>query len=205
MEFWLPIPYFALARFAKWDEILREPAPAQDMRYTKGMWHYARGMAFAATGKPDDAAIERDSLAAIAAATPPEAMAGLNSAAALLKLAAGVLNGECAVRAGRHEEAIQSFRSAVAEEDSLHYDEPPAWYYPVRQSLGAALLKAGKPADAEAVYRTDLKRYPDNGWSLYGLAEALNARGRVSEGLKVKKRFARAWARADVKLSGSVL
>ena len=205
MEFWLPVPYFALARFAKWDEILREPAPAQDMRYTKGMWHYARGMAFAATGKPDDAAIERDSLAAIGAATPPEAMAGLNSAAALLKLAASVLNGECAMRAGRHEEAVQSFRSAVAQEDSLHYDEPPAWYYPVRQSLGAALLKAGKPADAEAVYRTDLKRYPDNGWSLYGLSEALNARGRVTEGIKVKKRFARAWARADVKLSGSVL
>ena len=109
------------------------------------------------------------------------------------------------MRAGRHEEAVQSFRSAVAQEDSLHYDEPPAWYYPVRQSLGAALLKAGKPADAEAVYRADLKRYPDNGWSLCGLAEALNARGRVTEGLKVKKRFARAWARADVKLSGSVL
>ena len=204
MEFWLPVPYFALARFAKWDEILHEPAPATDMRYTKGMWHYARGMALAATGKPDDAAIERDSLTAIAAATPPEAMAGLNSSAALLKLAATILNGECAVRAGRHDEAIQSFRNAVAEEDSLHYDEPPAWYYPVRQSLGAALLKAGKPADAEAVYRTDLKRYPENGWSLYGLAEALNARGRVTEGLKVKKRFARAWARADVRLPGSV-
>jgi len=131
-------------------------------------------------------------------------MAGLNSSAALLKLASSVLNGECAMRAGRNDEAVQSFRAAVAEEDSLHYDEPPAWYYPVRQSLGAALLKGGKPADAEAVYRADLKRHPENGWSLYGLAEAMNARGRITEAVKVKKRFARAWARADVKLPGSV-
>ena len=205
MEFWLPVPYFALARFAKWDEILREPAPPQDMRYTTGMWHYARGVAFAATGNPDAASMERDSLEAIAAAMTPEAMAGLNSSAALLRMATAVLDGERAMRAGRPEEAIESFRAAVAAEDSLHYDEPPPWYYPVRQSLGAALLRAGKPADAEAVYRADLKRHPGNGWSLYGLAEALNARGRITEGLGAKKRFVRAWARADVKLSGSVL
>jgi tetratricopeptide (TPR) repeat protein len=205
MEFWLPVPYFALARFAKWDEILSEPAPPLDLRYTTGMWHFARGMAFAATGKPDAASAERDSVAAIAAATPADAMAGLNSSAALLKLAADVLNGECALRAGRWEEAVRSFQTSVSQEDSLHYDEPPAWYYPVRQSLGLALLKAGKPAEAETAYRADLKRYPENGWSLYGLAEALNARGRVTESLAVKKRFTRAWTRADVKISSSVL
>jgi tetratricopeptide (TPR) repeat protein len=205
MEFWLPVPYFALARFGKWDEILREPAPPPDLRYTTGMWRYARGIALAATGKGDDAAAERDSVAAIGAATPPDAMAGLNSMAALLKLASDVLNGECAMRAGRFEEAAQSFRAAVAQEDSLRYDEPPPWYYPVRQSLGLALLKARKPEEAEAVYREDLKRYPGNGWSLYGLAEALNARGRVTEGIAAKKRFTRAWVRADFKLSGSAL
>ncbi len=201
MEFWIPVPYFALTRFGKWDEILAEPAPPPDLRYTTGMWHYARGVALAATGKPEEALAERDSVAAIAAATPPDAIAGLNSATALLRLATDALNGEMAMRAGRYEEAVESFRSAVAAEDSLHYDEPPAWYYPTRQALGAALLKAGKPADAEAAYREDLKRYPGNGWSLYGLAESLNARGRVTEALAAKKRFTRAWARADFKLT----
>lgn len=205
MEFWLPVPYYAMARFGKWEDILREPAPASDLRYTTGMWHYARGLALAAQGKPDRAAAERESLAAIAAATPPEAMAGLNSSAALLRLAIQVLEGEIAFRAGRLNEAVQRFGDAVAREDSLHYDEPPAWYYPVRQSLGAALLKAGKAEEAEAVYRADLRRYPENGWSLYGLAESLNARGRVTDATKVRRRFARAWTRADVTLTASVL
>jgi tetratricopeptide (TPR) repeat protein len=204
MEFFLPVPYFALARFGKWEEILREPAPPPDLRYTTGMWHYARGVALAAKGRPEEVIAERDSLAAIAAATPPDAMAGLNSAAALLRLATDALDGESAMRAGHYEEAIARFRSAVAKEDSLHYDEPPAWYYPVRQSLGLVLIKAGKPADAEAVYREDLKKNPGNGWSLYGLADALSARGRVTEAVAAKRRFRRAWVGADVKLSSSV-
>jgi tetratricopeptide (TPR) repeat protein len=201
MEFWVPIPYFALARFSKWDEILAEPAPPPDLRYSSGMWHYARGLAFAATGKQDAAAVERDSLAAITGAMPKDAIVGLNYAAALLKLSSDVLNGECAARAGRYDEAVQSFQAAVVEEDALHYDEPPAWYAPVRQSLGWALIKARKPAEAEGAFREDLKRYPGNGWSLYGLFEALNARGRVTESMAAKKRFTAAWARADFKLT----
>jgi tetratricopeptide (TPR) repeat protein len=200
MEFWLPVPYYALARFGKWDEMLAEPAPPPDLRYTSGIWHYARGVALAATGKPDEAAAERDSLAAIAAAIPADAVEGLNHAAPILRLAVDELDGEMAMRGGRYDEAVESFRGAVAAEDSLHYDEPPAWYYPTRQALGAALLKAGKPADAETAYREDLKRYPGNGWSLYGLANALSARGRVTEAMKAKKRFAGAWTRADFKL-----
>ena len=201
MEFWLPVPYYALARFGKWEEILAEAAPPPDLRYTCGMWHYVRGVALAATGKPDEALAERDSVAAIAAAIPADAVEGLNHAAPLLRLATDELNGEMAMRAGRYEDAVESLRGAVAAEDSLHYDEPPAWYYPTRQALGAALLKAGKPADAETAYREDLKRYPGNGWSLYGLADALSARGRVTEAVKAKKRFASAWAHADFKLT----
>ena len=201
MEFWVPIPYFALARFSKWDDILAEPAPPPDLRYSSGMWHYARGVAFAATGKSDAAAAERDSLAAITGAISKDLIVGLNSAAALLKLASDVLNGECAARGGRYDEAVKSFQAAVLEEDALHYDEPPAWYAPVRQSLGWALIKARKPADAEAAFREDLKRYPGNGWSLYGLFEALNSRGRVTEAMAAKKRFTAAWAKADFKLT----
>lgn len=201
MEFWLPVPYFALARFAKWDEVLSEPAPPPDLRYTAGMWHYARGLALAATGKPEEAQAERDSVAAIAAAMPADAVAGLNSSAALLRLATDALDGEMAMRASRYEDAVDRFQRAAAAEDSLHYDEPPAWYYPTRQALGSALLKAGKPADAEAAFRADLKRYPGNGWALHGLAEALSARGRVTEAVTAKKRFTAAWARADFKIA----
>jgi len=202
MEFWLPVPYFALTRFGKWEEILAEPAPPPDLRYTCGMWHYARGVALAATAKPEEAAAERDSVAAIAKAIPADVVEGLNHAAPLLRLATDALDGEMAMRGGHYEDAVESLRGAVAAEDSLHYDEPPAWYYPTRQALGAALLKAGKPADAETAYREDLKRYPNNGWSLYGLANALSARGRVTEAVAMKKRFTRAWVHADFKLGG---
>jgi len=202
MEFWLPVPYFALTRFGKWEEILAEPAPPPDLRYTCGMWHYARGVALSAAGKPEEAAAERDSVAAIAKAISPDVVEGLNHAAPLLRLATDALDGEMAMRGGHYEDAVESLRGAVAAEDSLHYDEPPAWYYPTRQALGAALLKAGKPADAETAYREDLKRYPNNGWSLYGLANALSARGRVTEAVAMKKRFTRAWVHADFKLGG---
>ncbi len=201
MEFWLPVPYFALARFAKWEEMLAEQAPPSDLRYTCGMWHYARGVALAATGKPEEASAERDSVAAIASAIPKDQVEGLNFAAPLLRLATDELEGEMAMRAARYEDAVEHFQTAAAAEDSLHYDEPPAWYYPTRQALGLALLKAGKPADAEAAYRADLKRYPGNGWSLHGLVDALSARGRVTEAMTAKKRFAAAWSRADFKIA----
>ncbi len=105
--------------------------------------------------------------------------------------------------ASHYAEAVDDFRDAAAKEDSLHYDEPSPWYLPTRQLLGAALLKAGKPDEAEKAYREDLARYPGNGWSLYGLVEVLSARGRVTEAVAAKKRFARAWARADFKLARS--
>lgn len=203
MEFWLPVPYYAMARFGKWDEILSEPTPPADMRFTTAMWHYARGLAYAAKGQADVAGAERDSLAAIEEATPPDQVQGLNLARPVLRVARIVLAGEIAMRGGRLDEAIEQFRTAVAVQDTLHYDEPPPWYYPVRQSLGAALLKAGRPVEAETVYREDLKRNPANGWSLCGLAQSLNARGRVTEATQAQKRFEQAWARADVKLESS--
>src|SRR5258705_1085361 len=143
MEFWIPVPYYALARFGKWNEILAEPAPPPYVRFTSGMWHYARGLALGATGKPDDARVERDSLAAIAAAMSPDVVVGLNTAAALLKLATIALDADMAMRAGRYAEAVDRYREAVAAEDALHSDEPPPWYLPKREALSAELLKAG--------------------------------------------------------------
>jgi tetratricopeptide (TPR) repeat protein len=200
MEFWLPLPYYTLTRFEKWNDILSEPAPPPDMRLTSGMWHYARGMALAATGKADRAMEERDSLAAIAAAMSPDAIAGLNHSAPLLRVALHALEGEMAFRAGRYSDAVDRYQEGVSAEDALHYDEPPAWITPMREKLGWALLKAGKPVEAATAFQEDLKRYPGNGWALRGLTEAQSAGGRITEAMATKKRFTRAWVHADFKL-----
>lgn len=203
LEFASPTTYYTLVRFGRWNEMLAEPAPPTDLRFTRGMWHWARGLALNATGKVAEARLERDSVLAIAAATAPEAMVSFNSAAALLRLAGHMLNGEIAARRGRVDEAVGHFRKAIAEEAQLHYDEPPGWFLPVRQSLGSALLKAGRVAEAETAYREDLERNPENGWSLYGLAKCLRARKADAEAAQVEQRFQKAWGRADVTLGAS--
>lgn len=203
VEAFVPTYLFALVRFGKWQEILKQPAPPADLTYTTGMWQYARGLAFAAKKHWKKAAAEYDKLMEIAKATPPEARVMMNSAAALLNLAANVLAGELAARQGKTDEAVQYLETAVRQQDALRYEEPPPWYYPVRQSLGAVLLKAGRAAEAEAVYREDLKRNPENGWSLHGLTQSLRAQKKQDEADATEQRFRKAWARADVKLTTS--
>jgi tetratricopeptide (TPR) repeat protein len=142
--------------------------------------------------------VELDTVTAIDAATPANA-----EAKGPISVAVHALMGEIATRSGKTDEGIAHFRQALAIEDKGLYFEPPKWYYPIRQSLGAALLKAGRNAEAEQVYREDLKRFPENGWSLYGLAAALKAQGKTAEAAAVEKRFANAWSDADVKLTAS--
>ena len=198
-EYYSPVVLFTLARFSRWDDLLKAPAPAPDLRYTTGVWHYTRGLAYAARGALDSAALERDSLAAIAAAIPPEATANLNSMRTLLQIGERHLAGELAARRKRTDDAVRALRAGIALEDELTYDEPSAWALPLRQQLGALLLTAGRSKEAEAAYREDLIRYPNNGWSLHGLAESLKAQGRAKEAAAADARFRRAWARADVK------
>lgn len=203
VEFVVPTPLYALARFGRWEELLQEPAPPADLRFSIGVWHYARGLALAATGRMDEATAALDSVGAIAAATPPEQAVALNSAAVLLRVAEAVLGGELAARKGQFDEAVRLLTEGVRLEDGLRYDEPPDWYFPVRQSLGAVLLTAGRAAEAETIYREDLQRNPENGWSLYGLRQSLQAQGRKEEAAAVAARFDRAWAKADVQLTAS--
>jgi tetratricopeptide (TPR) repeat protein len=204
LEFLPPTPLFTLIRFGKWQEILQEPQPPADLKYTTGVWHYARGRAFAATEKLDEAGREQANIEAIATALPPDFKLGENTPAnTLLRIASNTLAGEIAARRGQTDEAIRFLEEAVRLQDGLPYTEPPPWYYPVRQSLGAVLLAAGRAAEAEAVYREDLKRNPENGWSLYGLAQSLRAQKKMKEAAAVEKRFRKAWARADVKLTTS--
>lgn len=202
-EYYSPVVLFTLARFSRWDDVLAEPAPDSGLRYTTGVWHYTRGLAFAAKGKLDSAAVERDSLAAIATAIPPEAMANLNSMRTLLQIGERHLAGALAARQKRTDNAVRAIRAGIALEDELTYDEPSAWALPLRQQLGALLLAAGRPKEAETAYREDLVRYPNNGWSLHGLAVSLKAQGRTKEAAAAAAAFQKAWARADVKLAGA--
>lgn len=203
VELYAPAALVMLARFARWQEILSEPAPPADLRYVTGMWHYVRGLAFAEGGMSDSARIEYDSLGAIAAAMPAGAVVGLNSTQVLLTIASRVLGSSLAAQAGHTDEAVRLLTQAVALQDGLTYDEPPAWYYPVRESLGAVLLRANRAAQAEAVFREDLRRNPGNGWSLFGLAQALRPQGKAAAADSANQAYRRAWARADTRLGGS--
>jgi tetratricopeptide (TPR) repeat protein len=197
-------PLFALARFGRWEEILRQPEPPAEWPYVRGAWRYARGVAFAATGRPAEAERELEALRGIAATVPAErSLAGNFKTKAMLGLAAEVLAGEIAARSGRMERAVRHLQAAVAEQDGHWFTEPPPWYFPVRQALGAALLQGGRPGEAEAVYREDLRRNPENGWSLFGLAGSLWAQGKAAEAAEIQARFDKAWARADVALRAS--
>ena len=197
-------PIVALVRFGQWDEVLAEKAPPREWLYTTGVWHYARGVAFNAKGQAADAAGELRALEAILASVPPErTTAFFFRTKNVLQLAANLLAGEIAAKAGDFTSAERLLRAAVAEQDSHWFTEPPPWYFPVRQALGAVLLQAGRPGDAEQVYREDLRRNPGNGWSLFGLAESLRAQGKTAEAAQADESFRKAWAQADVKLTAS--
>jgi predicted Zn-dependent protease len=179
--------------------VLAVPAPGEEFQVYSGMWHYTRGLALAATGKLDEAAREQVRVAELAKAVPADRIIGDNQPAKRhLELAAAELAGEVAARRGRTDDAVKQLEEAVRLEDRLPYTEPPAWWRPVRQVLGAVLLEADRPEAAEPVYREDLRRNPENGWSLLGLARSLRDRDPTAAGA-VDARFRTAWARADVR------
>lgn len=206
MEFWSPVVYYTFARFGKWDEMLNEPAPPADLRFTTGVWHYGRALAMIAKGRLGDALVERDSVAAIEAAMPESALIGVgNSSKAVLHVASQLAAGKLALAQGHPDDAVRILRDAVATQDRLKYDEPPIWYYTARQSLGAALVLTGQPAEAETVFQTDLKQYPANGWSLYGLMLAQRAKGDLTTASETEKEFKQAWAWSDIQMTVSLL
>jgi len=199
LEYFFPAPYWALVRFGKYDEMLAEPAPAASLGYTTAMWRYGRGIAFAAKARLAEAKAELDSVAATAAATPGDAPAGINSQKTLLSLAERHLAGRFALAKGDTAAAIEALGQAIKHEDELLYDEPPAWYHPIRQELAGVHLAMGHPAVAEKLYREDLVHYPNNGWSLYGLARSLEAQKKTGEAAKVDAQYRKIWDKADVK------
>jgi tetratricopeptide (TPR) repeat protein len=194
-------PLWVDARFGKWGVILATPEPAKELPGTHVMWRHARTLAFAARGEKEKAAAERERFAAEAQAFPPDAPFGeFNTAKDVLGMATHILDARIAMASGNKEEAIRHWRTAVETQDTLNYDEPPDWYYPVRESLGGALLAAGKPTEAEHVFREDLKRNPRNPRSLYGLMHSLQAQQKVADAAWVQKQFDASWKNADTEL-----
>jgi len=197
------IPYWALARFGRWEEVLALPAPPEDPFLT-GAWHYVRGLAHVAMG--DLAAGQRALGRVRRIATDPVldyVMFSPNTAARIFAVAPEVLAGELAAARGEYDTAIAHLDHAVRLEDGLVYTEPTEWHYPPRHALGAVLLEAGRPAEAETVYWDDLEKFPENGWALFGLAKALRAQGKDELAGLIEARFETIWARADVTLTAS--
>lgn len=199
------IPYYLYVKFGKWEEALAEPRPAEDLPYPIAIWHYARGVAYAAKGQPEDARRELHRLRIAAANPMVEGITiwDINSAASLLQIAGRVLEAEIANREGDAETAIRLLEEAIQLEDGLSYNEPPDWFFSVRHHLGPILLAEKRYAEAEALYRRDLELFRKNGYALKGLYESLMAQGRKEEAEEVKKRFEEAWQWADVQLEAS--
>jgi len=194
------MPLEVLMRFGRWEDILATPPFPEYVPLSRALQHYARAVAYTATDRNAEAEAEREAFAAARERVPEGAFFGNATAANLLAIAAGVMDGEIAFRQGRHEEALGLLAQAAADEDKLLYDEPPDWLQPVRHPWGAALLKLGRGKEAEAVFRKDLERFPGNGWGLYGLMRALQLQERMDEAAAVEKEFDTVWAGADIKI-----
>jgi tetratricopeptide (TPR) repeat protein len=206
VEEFLVVPQLTLLRFGQWDAVLGESAPPADRPYQTGIWHYARGIAQTRLGQRDEA---EQSLLAVRRLTATEAAqeliiaGGTAPSSALLAIAGNHLEGELAAARGDSAAAVAALEKAVAGQDALLYMEPPPFYFPVRQALGAVLLESGRAAEAEQVYRKDLSQYPKNGWSLYGLARSLEAQGKSDEASWADQGHRNAFAQADVSLEAS--
>lgn len=203
LQGFLVVPYWAMVRFAQWDDILSDKGPQHETPFTRGAWRYARAMAFIAKGRIPDAERELEALKTLLA---DETMKGqvtfsANTGHAILRIAPEVILGEIAARRKDWDNAILHLDRAVRYEDALIYQEPADWHAPVRQNLAAVLLDAGRPDEAEAVLWEDLKKNPETGWALHGLVQALKAQNKNEEATAVEERFRRAWKDADFKLS----
>jgi tetratricopeptide (TPR) repeat protein len=197
-------PYWAYAKFGKWNEILQEPPPPATNAFLKGGWHYVRGLAFAATRQLPQAEKELEALRGIMKNGSLDwPLMSLNTARDVLSIGPEVLAGEIATARGQFDSAIAHLDRAVRLEDALVYTEPSEWQSSPRLVLGAILLEAGRAAEAETVYWEDLRRNRNNGWALYGLLQTLRAQKKDDQAALIEARFKKAWARADVALNAS--
>jgi len=205
LQHFAAIPLYAYVTFGKWNDILKYEKPKQDRPYIVAVWYYARAMAFIATNNLAEAENEIISLDSFRnnEAIDNLLIWGFNSAGLLVDIASETAKGELEAKKKNYSEAIAHLKKAVEFEYTLMYDEPPTWFYPCRQNLGAVLIEAGKYAEAEKVYRENLTEISDNGWGLFGLHQALLKQGKTEEAAEVKNRFIEAWKYADITLTSS--
>ena len=201
------MPLEVMVRFGLWDEILAEPEKYTDkMWFTRAFHHAARAIAYAAKGDTVNARKAQSIFLERAKLVPEEDFVSNNSCEALLAVAIPMVEGEILIAEGKIDSGIEQLRAAVQKEDALKYDEPPGWLIPVRHSLGAVLMKQQRFAEAEQVYRDDLARLPENGWSLFGLAESLRKQKKnADEVAQTQAKFEKVWAKADLTITTSCL
>jgi tetratricopeptide (TPR) repeat protein len=202
MDFFLSEPLLVMVRFGKWDQLLAEPPPETRHAVLTGLYHHAQGMALAATGKLAEAAARVAEIRKIEASLPPDMLADLNPAKSILALSAKVVEARAAEASDRAA-ALAHWQQAVQLEDALQYSEPADWFYPTRHYLGALQLELGQALEAEATYRADLARNPENGWALFGLWQALLKQKKKAPAKEAEARFRKAFRASDVELRRS--
>lgn len=201
------VPMEVMMRFGKWDDILAEPENYPDyMPFARAFHHGARAIAFAAKSDTESARKEQAIYRELVQRVPKETAVSNNTAESIIALANRMIEGEILIAEGKLDPGLDELRAALTLEDALKYDEPPSWMIPLRHTIGASLIAAGRFAEAEQVYRDDLKRLPENGWSLFGLSQALAAQQIDGAELEeIRARFNKVWAKADVKITSSCL
>lgn len=202
-ELYLPTKLFTLIRFGRWEEMLREPPSPKGLHLMEGIWHLGRGLALTATGRLPGAEGEHYALVGLTRQFKRTKSSEDKIVQELLKIAERLLAGDIAAHRQRYDEAVKAMKEAAQQEQSLQYSEPPLWPLSVRHYLGTLLLTAGRPAEAEKEYRDDLRRYPENGWALFGLSQTLKTQEKNIEADEITRRFQKAWAHADVTLAAS--
>ena len=206
IEYFHTIPLLSYVRFGKWDEILNFPKPTSELKYSQGIYHYARGMAYSANGELEKALKEQVQILPLKDSEEVKVIIkGGQPSGLLLDIANELLLGQIEFSKNNFSLASKHFVTAVDLQDTLPYTEPPFWYYPSRQSLGNSLMKEGKSSAAENVYKRDLKDYPRNGWSLYGLTLALKEQGKLKEAEEVHEKFKHIWQLSDINLKASTI
>jgi tetratricopeptide (TPR) repeat protein len=197
------LPWMTSVKFGQWDDVLSVPQPpaTNDFLIDRAMWHFTRGVAFAAKGKAESAMSEHEQMLKLIRSDEVKKLDNPQfPATGILAVAEHWLAASVAGARGDSAAMIEQFEKAVAAEDSLPYMEPAYWPLPVRPALGAALLKTGDAERAEQVFRDDLQRWPRNGWSLFGLEQSLRRQGKDQSADMVHRQFEEAWERADVRL-----
>ena len=202
-ETWMSQPMYVMVRFGQWNQVLAEAQPAEGAFFMRGVWHYGRGLAQLHTDHPRQAKKELRKLRELIKEIPDSYVIGFGSAPKLLTIAEQILSGEIDIARKKYAKGIAKLDRAARLEDALVYNEPPDWYFPVRHVLGAALLEAGRPAEAEVVYWQDLRKNKDNGYALFGLSESLAAQGKSEAAAAALERFLEAWKDAETTLRSS--